>query len=330
MAATPDGGGYWEVASDGGIFAFGEARFAGSMGGQTLNRPIVGMAATPDGGGYWEVASDGGIFAFGDGGSSGSAVMPLVPPAYPANLSYPTVPFIGIMTEPPGPQATHSGGPVVAFTGDSLGAEIGIDTAAGDPPFSARQASIPGCGVVGNAPIVTPAGLDASVVDACGSWVQQYEWAVAGFHPDAVVVQLGYWESQVRLFDGSYVNMATSPAYADQVEADLSQAASILHAGGAAVIFDTAPYYADGTPDAVVDQFNQMLDDIADNDPWVSIVDVNDILDPGGSFEDVVDGVPARLADGIHLSVDGVQQLIDPALIPVVLHCAQQVYAGTT
>jgi hypothetical protein len=48
------------------------------MGGQPLNRPIVGMAATPDGGGYWEVASDGGIFSFGDAtflGSTGSIVV---------------------------------------------------------------------------------------------------------------------------------------------------------------------------------------------------------------------------------------------------------------
>ncbi|MGH9092542.1 MAG: hypothetical protein ACRDZR_14385, partial [Acidimicrobiales bacterium] len=57
---------YWLVASDGGIFSFGGAGFYGSMGGQPLNEPIVGMAATADGGGYWEVASDGGIFAFGD------------------------------------------------------------------------------------------------------------------------------------------------------------------------------------------------------------------------------------------------------------------------
>ncbi|HVX20115.1 MAG TPA: hypothetical protein VHB02_02070 [Acidimicrobiales bacterium] len=57
--------GYDEVASDGGIFAFGPP-FYGSMGGKPLNRPVVGMAMTPDGGGYWEVASDGGLFAFGD------------------------------------------------------------------------------------------------------------------------------------------------------------------------------------------------------------------------------------------------------------------------
>ena len=66
MAATPDGGGYWLVASDGGVFSFGDATFHGSTGGMTLNKPIVGMAATPDGGGYWLVASDGGVFSFGD------------------------------------------------------------------------------------------------------------------------------------------------------------------------------------------------------------------------------------------------------------------------
>jgi hypothetical protein len=64
--------GYWEVASDGGIFNFGDAGFFGSMGGQPLNAPIVGVAGTGDGGGYWEVASDGGIFNFGDAGFFGS------------------------------------------------------------------------------------------------------------------------------------------------------------------------------------------------------------------------------------------------------------------
>jgi hypothetical protein len=64
--------GYRMVASDGGIFAFGDAGFYGSMGGHVLARPIVGMAATPDGKGYWMVASDGGIFAFGDAGFYGS------------------------------------------------------------------------------------------------------------------------------------------------------------------------------------------------------------------------------------------------------------------
>ncbi|HYH50175.1 MAG TPA: hypothetical protein VEG38_11575 [Acidimicrobiia bacterium] len=69
------GPGYRMVASDGGIFAFGDAKFYGSAGGTRLAKPIVGMAATPTNGGYWLVASDGGIFAYGDAkffGSTGS------------------------------------------------------------------------------------------------------------------------------------------------------------------------------------------------------------------------------------------------------------------
>ena len=66
------GNGYWLVANDGGVFAFGDAKFFGSTGALKLNRPVNGMAATPSGQGYWLVASDGGIFAFGDAAFLGS------------------------------------------------------------------------------------------------------------------------------------------------------------------------------------------------------------------------------------------------------------------
>jgi hypothetical protein len=62
--ATPQG--YWLVASDGGIFSFGNAGFFGSTGNIHLNKPIVGMASAKGGQGYWFVASDGGIFSFGN------------------------------------------------------------------------------------------------------------------------------------------------------------------------------------------------------------------------------------------------------------------------
>jgi glucose/arabinose dehydrogenase len=72
MAATSTGRGYWLVASDGGIFGYGDAGFFGSQGGKPLNAPIVGMVPTPDDRGYWVVARDGGIFAFGNAGFFGS------------------------------------------------------------------------------------------------------------------------------------------------------------------------------------------------------------------------------------------------------------------
>ncbi len=67
MVPSSDGNGYFMVASDGGVFAFGDARFAGSC-------PGIGgcagsaVAVMPDhsGNGYWLVTSAGNIYAFGD------------------------------------------------------------------------------------------------------------------------------------------------------------------------------------------------------------------------------------------------------------------------
>ncbi len=95
IVPTADRGGYWLDASDGGVFAFGDTVFHGSIPGLglhpagsgqplCLNAPIVGMVASHDYGGYFMVGSDGGVFAFGDahyvgscpgiGGCSGAAV----------------------------------------------------------------------------------------------------------------------------------------------------------------------------------------------------------------------------------------------------------------
>ncbi|HEX3461265.1 MAG TPA: right-handed parallel beta-helix repeat-containing protein [Acidimicrobiales bacterium] len=76
------GDGYWLVASDGGVFNFGNAGFMGSMGGQPLNKPIVSIIPGPyalnfsnfslQATGYWLVASDGGVFSFGKANFFGS------------------------------------------------------------------------------------------------------------------------------------------------------------------------------------------------------------------------------------------------------------------
>ena len=62
----------WIAAADGGVFAYAGAPYYGSMGGQHLNAPVVGIAATPSGDGYWLTAADGGVFAYGDAAFLGS------------------------------------------------------------------------------------------------------------------------------------------------------------------------------------------------------------------------------------------------------------------
>ncbi|MEM9035876.1 MAG: hypothetical protein AAGD18_14870, partial [Actinomycetota bacterium] len=70
IAATPTGNGYWLVASDGGVFAFGDAPFLGADvdGGV----PVVDLAPSP-GGGYWVALADGTVRAAGDAAAADGA-----------------------------------------------------------------------------------------------------------------------------------------------------------------------------------------------------------------------------------------------------------------
>ncbi|MGH9069078.1 MAG: hypothetical protein ACRD0J_16570 [Acidimicrobiales bacterium] len=80
MTMDPATGGYWLVASDGGVFSF-NAAFHGSAGNIPLAAPVVGIASTADGGGYTLAAKDGGVFTYGDAAFHGSAGnIPLVAP----------------------------------------------------------------------------------------------------------------------------------------------------------------------------------------------------------------------------------------------------------
>jgi putative peptide zinc metalloprotease protein len=72
VSATPDGGGYWLAQPGGGVYAFGDARFYGSLAKTRLTAPVVAIAATPSGHGYWLAAADGGVFSFGDARFYGS------------------------------------------------------------------------------------------------------------------------------------------------------------------------------------------------------------------------------------------------------------------
>jgi hypothetical protein len=67
MVPSADGGGYFMVASDGGVFAFGDAHFAGScpgIGGCSGAAVAVMPDATGDG--YWLVTQSGQVYTFGD------------------------------------------------------------------------------------------------------------------------------------------------------------------------------------------------------------------------------------------------------------------------
>jgi hypothetical protein len=71
--ATPSGGGYWLLESNGHVFPFGDAGNlgsapAGSAGGFN---PAASIFSTSDGGGYWVVTAQGTVYNFGDAPGDG-------------------------------------------------------------------------------------------------------------------------------------------------------------------------------------------------------------------------------------------------------------------
>ena len=173
------GEGYRQVASDGGIFAFGTAKFFGSMGGTTLNAPMVGIANTGDGMGYWTVASDGGIFAFG------------------------TAKFFGSMG------GTHLNKPVVGVVGtpDSLGywlvASDGGIFAFGDAAFY---------GSTGGTALNKPVVGGASTPDGMGYWLVASDGGVFAFGDAAFSGSTGGITLNKPILGMDGVQSTTSPA----------------------------------------------------------------------------------------------------------------------
>jgi hypothetical protein len=62
------------VGADGGVFAFGDAGYIGSLPALGVSvDDIVGIAPSADAGGYLLAGATGGVFAFGDADFAGSA-----------------------------------------------------------------------------------------------------------------------------------------------------------------------------------------------------------------------------------------------------------------
>ena len=192
--------GYWMVASDGGLFAYGQSGFYGSMGGRPLNQPIVGMSATPDDRGYWLVASDGGIFAFGDAafyGSTGAMQLnqPIVAMAATPDgrgywlvasdgglFAFGNAPFYGSMGGSPLPAPVI--GLVAAPEGNGYW-EVGADGSIYSFGFAGQYGSMGGHPL--NAPIVAA----ASTPDHYGNWEAASDGGIFAFGNAAFLGSMG-------------------------------------------------------------------------------------------------------------------------------------------
>jgi hypothetical protein len=172
MVASPDGLGYLLVASDGGVFAFGDAQYHGScpaLGG--CSGAVVAVVPTAQEAGYWVVTQTGRVYPFGDATALGQPAGQLDSPVTGAVASadgagYLIADAAGQVfsygdARPPGPvPALGPGDRVVGVVADDTGQGYWLVTAAGavftdgDAPVDGSMAGRPL-----NAPMVTAAGF---------------------------------------------------------------------------------------------------------------------------------------------------------------------------
>ncbi len=80
MVPSTTGHGYFMVASDGGVFAFGDARFAGSCPGiGGCSGAAVAVVPDSTGNGYWLFTNTGNVYTFGDAPYYGAPPATVVP-----------------------------------------------------------------------------------------------------------------------------------------------------------------------------------------------------------------------------------------------------------
>jgi hypothetical protein len=308
MTTTPDGRGYWLVASDGGVFNYGDAGFYGSAGSLPLNKPVVGMTAAHDGRGYWLVASDGGVFNYGDAGFYGSAgSLPLSKPVVGMTVAadgggYWLVAsdggifaFGGAAYEGSAAGLPPPGPPRIALYGDSLGMEAGTAFT-----FLARAAGA-------SALVRTYGGL--AVCDFLASMASD----VTSWQPTAAVLEFS-GDSFTPCMAGDPIG---SPQYYAKYQTDLETAVDIFRSYGTEVFLVGIPFDASASANQNVANLNQLYAAVAAANPGVTYIDAGQAVMANGAFTWTLSCLPSepctgpsgtnvvRAPDGVHFCPTG-------------------------
>ncbi len=171
MVPSSDGRGYFMVASDGGVFAFGDARFEGSCPGiGGCSGAAVAVVPDASGNGYWLITQSGNVYTFGDApfygapGAQGSPVTSAVRTAdgrgYWILLANGTVDAYG--------DAVARGGPIGSVGGLNPATAIFSDATGGGYWVASAQGAVFPYGDAPNKGSMAGTHLNGSIIAATG------------------------------------------------------------------------------------------------------------------------------------------------------------------
>ncbi len=215
----------------------------------------------------------------------------------------------------------------VVLEGDSLaftlGWGLGVDTAHWGVEFY-KRASV-GCDLDPTS-VVEFQGQITRAAQGCKDWPSVYRAMVDSIDPDVVAIELGRWEVSSRLIDGHWSTIGQA-AWDARYSSELSRAIRILSSRGAKVVVFTLPYITqttdapDGQPWDInqpsrTNAYNRLVRRVVARFPrTATLLDLNKMLDPHGTYVSYLDGVRVRDVDNEHISPAG-GMMLRPMILP--------------
>jgi peptidoglycan/LPS O-acetylase OafA/YrhL len=176
-------------------------------------------------------------------------------------------------------------------------------------------------------PVIIADHVDEPVSN-CTHWRTLWAADVAQTRPEVVGMEVGRWDIADHIFDGKIVHVG-QPAWNTHIYDEINQAVDLFSAHGAKVVLFTMPDIdaADEAPGSAaypendqsrVNEWNAIVSDVAAHRrSTVTLINLNKKLDPHGQFQQVIDGITVRWADGVHVSKAGGEWL-QPFILPTV------------
>lgn len=216
----------------------------------------------------------------------------------------------------------YRGPPVrVLLVGDSTleTLAIGLGGQAGPYDIESFDGGRLGCGVTSGTEYQLQ-GVDTPMSSLCNGGPPATQWPafwlakIAEVRPNVVMILAGRREVANRTYEGHWTNIL-NPAYADYVRRQLEYAVQVAGSSGAHVVLMTAPCFDSGeqpggqpwpedSPTRLA-IYNGLVRQVAASSPNTSLLNFNAMACPDGHFEEFMDGMQVRMADGVHFTYDG-------------------------
>jgi hypothetical protein len=200
----------------------------------------------------------------------------------------------------------------VLVIGDSVALSMGFEMVLDQENWGTIVAdnAILGCGFLVGYPVWNQARWGDGNPQ-CKTELSSWASAVKSFQPQAVVVEMGWWDSMIHLVDGHSEQLGQTP-YDTLLLDHMTALVKALDVGSKPFIyFLTVPWmdpakFPNGQSQpaaapAFHDKINYLLAQAVKDTSRTALINVSPWITPGGKFQLYVDGAQCRTADGIHM-----------------------------